>query len=377
MPRLNAARPGQRVQVKGRQIEFSFWPSRAGRHHRGLQSRLFALDPWAIIRQTVENECPPPRSRRDEALATLEQAEDFYVMGTERGTEAARPLALYYSYMNLAKAFCLTRGTRMTFDQAQHGLKERLRGQRRELVDAYLVADTTSPNRAQNFDELLSALAATPLAAPMNYDLSSLFPQILSGHRLWAQAAGRIERFIAVHDLQFWQDAATHTLWLRIYLLAEDLSRLNVSHQRVLSESGLIGTFREVQSDVTGQVCLEQIATQACPNNYPADYLHHLVATVRPNLWMTVSSIPPYRRYYAYLCPPAEALHRLPQLLSMYSVMFYLGSITRYRPHHFDALLRGAFGPRVRDFVTGQPLQFLYLLASEIAQRDVAKPSII
>jgi hypothetical protein len=108
--RLNAARQGQRVQVKGRQIDFSFWPSRPGRRHRGLQSRLFALDPWAIIRQTVENECPSPRSRRDEALATLEQAEDFYVMGIERGTEAAQPLALYYSYMNLSKAFCLMRG---------------------------------------------------------------------------------------------------------------------------------------------------------------------------------------------------------------------------------------------------------------------------
>ena len=61
----------------------------------------------------------------------------------------------------------------------------------------------------------------------------------------------------------------------------------------------------------------------------------------------------------------------------MYAVTFYLGSITRYRPHHFDALLRGGFGPRVRDFVTGQPLQFLYLMASEIAQREITRPSIL
>ena len=126
-----------------------------------------------------------------------------------------------------------------------------------------------------------------------------------------------------------------------------------------------------------GEICLEQIKPHSCPNNYAADDLRHLVAIVRSNLWTTVSSIPPYRRYYIYLSPPAEVVHRLPQLLSMYAVMFYLGSITRYRPHHFQALLRGAFGPRVRDFVTGQPLQFLYLMASEIAGRDVAKPSIL
>ena len=145
----------------------------------------------------------------------------------------------------------------------------------------------------------------------------------------------------------------------------------------MLSESGLANTFREVQSDVPGQICLEQIATQPCPNNYPADDLHNVVATVRPNLWMTVASIPPYRRYYVYLCPAAEEPHRLPQLLSMYAVTFYLGSITRYRPHHFDALLGGAFGPRVRDFITGQPLQFLYLMASEMARRDVDKHPLI
>jgi hypothetical protein len=257
------------------------------------------------------------------------------------------------------------------------GLKERLRGQRRELVDAYLVADPTSPNTAQNFDELLAALAGTPLAARTNYDLPALLPQILSGHRLWAQAAGKVERFICHPRPAILARYGRARAMVRICLLAEDLSRLNVSHQRMLSESGLAGTFREVQSDAPGQIWLEQIATQPCPNNYPADDLHHVVATVRPDLWMTVSSIPPYRRYYLYLCPPAEALHRLPQLLSMYAVTFYLGSITRYRPHHFDALLRGAFGPRVRDFVAGQPLQFLYLMASEMARRDVAKPSIL
>lgn len=375
MARLGAARTGQRVQVKGRQIDFSFWPSRPGRRHRGLQSLLFALDPWAIIRQTVENECSP-RLRRAEALATLEQAEDFFAMGTERGAEAAQPLALYYSYMNLVKTFCLTKGSRATFDQAQHGLRERLRGQR-ELVDAYLQADPRSVVKAQNFAELLFALSGTSLTASTNYDLPALLPQILPGHRLWAQATQKVERFIAVHDLQFWHDTVTRSLWLRIYLLGEDLSRLNVSHRRALTESGLASEFQEVQSDRAGQICLEQITPQSCPNNYPADDLHNVVAIVRPNLWMTVTSIPPYRRYYVYLCPSAEVVHKLPQLLSIYAMTFYLGSITRYRPHHFDALLAGPFGPRVRDFVTGQPLQFLYLMASEMAQRDVAKPSIL
>ena len=162
MPRLNAARPGQRAQVKGREVDFSFWPSRPGRrHHWALQSGLFALDPWAVIRQTIQSECE--NTRRDEALAPLEQAEGFYFMGTERGTEAAQPLALYYSYMNLAKAFCLLKATRPTFDQARHGLSERLRAGHRELVDAFLSAFPSSSIQTNNFDELLAALTGVGL----------------------------------------------------------------------------------------------------------------------------------------------------------------------------------------------------------------------
>jgi hypothetical protein len=82
MPRLAAARSGRRVQVKKREVDFSFWPSKPGlRHHYGLQSRLFAPDPWAVIRQTIQSECND--TRRDEALAALEQAEGFYFMGTD------------------------------------------------------------------------------------------------------------------------------------------------------------------------------------------------------------------------------------------------------------------------------------------------------
>src|ERR671924_350294 len=59
----------------------------------------------------------------------------------------------------------------------------------------------------------------------------------------------------------------------------------------------------------------------------------------------------------------------VPQLLSIYAITFYLGSITRYRPHHFDRMISGPYGPRIQDFVTGQPLQFLYLMASEFAKQ--------
>lgn len=381
MPPLPQARHGQRLQVKRRPVGFSFWPSRRARRHHRLQSLLFALDPWTVIARSIETDCAT--GQQSEALSTLEQARDFFVASTQSGIVAARPLALYYSYMNLAKAFCLTRGIRPSFDQAKHGMSERLRGGGRELTDAYLDAfpNPANGNYANIFADFMHAITGTALPAHTQYEMPFLLPQVLSGHRLWAQASGKPERFIALHDIQFWTAPHNHEIWLRLYLMADDLTRLGITHQRLLLESGLTTSFREVRCEekFNGRdvICLEQANPQNYANDYPADHLLRLVSSIRSRLWSTVSTVPPYRRFYVYLCPQIEEVSLLPQLPAVYAITFYLGSITRYRPHHYDLMVRSAFGPRIQDFVTGQPLQFLYLMASEFAKQDITKPSIL
>lgn len=310
MPPLPQARtPGQHLAVKRREIPFSFWPARPGRRHHALQSLLFALDPWIVIRRAVEEECPKPRLA--EALATLEQARDFFDAGTAGPVVAARPLVLYYSYMNLVKAFCLTKGSSVTFDQAQHGLAEQLLGQERELFDAYLdvYPSPNSSGELNNFAEFMTTLTGTSLSAQVRYHVPALVAQILSGHRHWALAANKQERFIAIHEVEFMFDPSSRQLWLRLTLFAEDLSRLSITHQRFLGESRLGTLFREVRYDETaGQkplVCFEQIQPLPC-TQHPLDQLNGLAATMTSLLWVTVSTASPYRRYYAYLCPPAE-----------------------------------------------------------------------
>lgn len=380
MSLLPQARQGQRVEVKGRPIPFSFWPSRQGRRHYALQSLLFARDPWLVIGKTVKDQCP--KKSRAEALACLEQSRDFYSAATIAGIVAARPLALYYSLMNLAKGYCLMKGTRNTFDQAQHGISEQRQPHAHELVGAFLRAFPSSPSDPpNNFDEFMKALTGSGLATKIDYQLPVLIPQVVPGHRLWALGAKKPERFIAVHDIQFWHDKAKKEMWLKLYFAPDDLSRLEITQQRLLNESGLAGAFRSVESkeEFRGKspVCLEQISTHHYPGGYPADKFHPLIESLRNRLWATVATVQPYRRYYVYLAPSAERQFVLPQLLSIYAIMFYLGSITRYRPHQYDAIAAGQFGPWIQEFVSGQPLQFLYLLASEVAHQDVTKPSIL
>lgn len=381
---LPAARVGQRLRVNGKLIPFSFWPTRIGpKGNASLQSLLFSLDPWAIIDQTIKTSCPA--AARPEALACINQARDFFegAIGAQR--VAARPLTLYYCFMNLVKAFCLTRGTRPTFDKAQHGLSEMLRApNNRELTDAFLRAFTSpSPSGVlQNFSEFMAALTGAGLAGNQDYDVPVLLPQILPGHRLWASAAKKKERFIAVYDIRPYLDKVSRELWLNIYLVADDLSRIGVSIKRFLAESNIGPAFAQVACGETDSasrklISFQQVVPIVCPNTKYANSLQLLFDSLRTHLWATVSTVPPYRRHYVYMRPGAESVQTLHQLLSIYMLSYYLGSITRYRPHHFPAISDGAFGPRLQDFVSGQPQQFLYLLASEFARREIAKPSIL
>lgn len=381
---LAQPRTGERLRIKNKLIPFSFWPTKTGpRGNASLQTLLFSLDPWAIIDQTIKTACPV--AARPEALACTYQARDFYESAIDAQRVSGRPLTLYYCFMNLVKAFCLTRGTQTTFDKAQHGLSEMLRApSNKELTDAFL-RSFPSPNaqgQLQNFSEFMRALSGSGLAATQDFDVPVLLPQILPGHRLWSSAAKKKERFVAVHDIRAFLDKPTRQLWLNLYFVSDDLSRIGVTVHDFLADSQLQTSFVQVacmEKDNSDRqlICFQQIAPIVCPNTKYANSLQQLFDSLRPLLWATVATIPPYRRHYVYLRPTNEAIQTLPQLLSVYALAYYLGSITRYRPHHFPTITDSAYGPRVQDFIIGQPQQFLYLIASEFARREIAKPSIL
>ena len=109
MPRLPPERTGDPMLVLNHEVEFSFWPMAQDTRRFSLQSRLFASDPLNIIEQVVNRDCPVPV--KPVALAYLEQARDFFAASQFGAVRAARPLLIYYAFMNLAKAFVLTKGT--------------------------------------------------------------------------------------------------------------------------------------------------------------------------------------------------------------------------------------------------------------------------
>jgi hypothetical protein len=60
----------------------------------------------------------------------------------------------------------------------------------------------------------------------------------------------------------------------------------------------------------------------------------------------------------------------------MYLIIFFLGSITRYQPHHYDRLLDTDYGAHLIGAISEIPNQFIYLMASEILGREVTRASL-
>lgn len=188
MPILPNSRVGVPLKIMQRPIDFSFWPMRRGTRRYGLQSRIFATDPWSVIRHYIDKRCPG--AAKTQAHAFREQAQDFFRAAEVASLFTAKPVLLYYCFLNLAKSYILTTRGRAQYQAAYHGLRERLPSGGRELQDSYLEAEPSDAKKTNVFDDFLLALKGTRLSGKTKFEMKYLLAQVVHGHRLWCIASG-------------------------------------------------------------------------------------------------------------------------------------------------------------------------------------------
>lgn len=382
MPKMPKIRKGTDLEVKRVPVGFSYWPARQPKRNKTLQFELFTTSAWPVIEGTINTKCP--KESMSSANAFLVQSEDFYRASFNSGI-STKPVLLYYSFLNLVKAFILTKGQASSLDRAKHGLSEKLEEGGKEIKNAYLLAFKSSPSERNIYDEFITTLGFSGLSNNKAiYPVEHILSQVAAAHRLWKEASHRAERFIPVHELRFRNNPENLDIWINLYILQDDLSRFSISHNKLLEESRLKNKFRYVDNksgnfgkDHRKLLCLE-LKNPLRYKKRPLDKIGMLIEeiSIRDKLWLIATSIPPYRKYYIYMKPMDEIV--LPQLGSMYALFYYLGSVARYRPSLYTKLILGGnYGAFISEFLSSQPEQFLYLLASEFAQRQVVKPAII
>jgi hypothetical protein len=184
---------------------------------------------------------------------------------------------------------------------ATHGLSEDRAGYSKAII-------TARPDKGKGreiYDLFSHALGNQPLNREVKFRLSTaLLPQIVIGHRLWAQAANKSERFIRAERMIFLHSPDDKAVWMVIDVKKSDLRMLNVGTHEFLQYSGLQG-FKAVIPDTSGEekvysesICrLEQTTPTVYATNV-ADALHRLPSFLRGRIWCIMRTVPAYRRYY-------------------------------------------------------------------------------
>lgn len=98
------------------------------------------------------------------------------------------------------------------------------------------------------------------------------------------------ERFVALVATELMQNRGDKSVWCRLFVSEDDLSRYDISLERLVAECDLHGRFHVASSPRPRWRCLE-LGDPVEYTTDPADRLHLLAAHTRPALWR----IPPYR----------------------------------------------------------------------------------
>jgi len=369
MAKLKSPRPGERLRVRGLAVPYSFWPARKTTRWK-MQRRLYVRDPWAILNEAVYRTKGCKGKDRDEALAYIEQAEEYFNAGIEGKRPAVKPVLLYYSMLNLAKCLIKVRNPSLDMSHAFHGLSVSHATGWAVLGDRVAVKSSTA--NVNVFERLLKQLeGSSPGFGKIK--VGELLPQIVVGHRLWTYGSHKNEKFLAV-AVKCFVNSKKERAWIRLEFDRGEARSTVKSVQELIRDSHLPGRWRQVQDTRRNRIILEQ-RKMTKYNHRSIDCVQELFQRLRSALWCTVTSSKPHRAYYVFLDSKLGP-KRLPQWAAMYILFYYLSDLTRYRPHLFDRFVAMRYGPQIETILDECPRQFLYLMASELLERDFAPAGI-
>lgn len=302
------------------------------------------------------------------ATAFLDQAHDFY-SAAANARLSSRPLLYYYAFLNLAKVLLLHRNVSLP-PAPRHGIsdprantKTRLHFKTQEVTLSGAARD-----HSEVFPELVNALAIDP-SCPQSgtFKVLDLFAQIPAIHRTYCTVVEDEPTFCPVKHFAVLRDQQQVWAVLQIARNDRDVDR---SYRGATAHASFGQEFQQVTSQNDHLRCYESGPVAFQGRGRAIDVaIQQLAPRVRAcGVWALLTR----DGYLHYLnARPRETW--LPQFCSAYAAMFYLGSITRYKPYDFDKIT-DRYGWIVSEFLDTQPAQMLYLLASYLAGTEVVVP---
>jgi hypothetical protein len=218
MPSFRHPRHGKQVTFGNHPVRFTLFGSQG----KKKQGRMLASNPWRCIELALASE----KKSAHDCLAYLRQAHDFHI-ASNAAKATARPLLMYYCFLNLAKMCIKHSSPSKDLTHAFHGIKEPARNtQRRRFT---LTAQEVEVPRASGTQipilrEFASTLSWTLSAAGASYKVCDLLAQVPAIHRPYSHTRRRAERLYVLEEAELRYDHATRQAWAIVWIRKSEFS---------------------------------------------------------------------------------------------------------------------------------------------------------
>lgn len=259
----------------------------------------------------------------------ITQAFDFYSSASD-ASPSTSPLFYYYSFMNLAKALCEIKypDFRKKPESYRHGLSWRPKSD-------YITDIQTESIRISSrgiwhiLSEILTHRSCNvPNPTLLNIrDLFACCPEICSEYE---RSSGQYSRIVQLDKPAIVHDDSQSELWIKFSVYRHELEDLKMSHHDFPNLiSDCIGLYRQVSTDDPDLYTFELSTPITIPPNLDPPWAELVMPIIR-NLNLFVFPCGETLEYYV---PIQNNLPiRLPQLILLYTLIFWLGSLVRYDP---------------------------------------------
>lgn len=360
----NQRTDGESLKTHGARVPFCLYPTDyAGQNFVPLQ------EPWSYAEFHIKTEYRAA-DRIRHALAYLAQSKSFYDTATLAKSDAA-PLLWYYSFLNLGKALLARTEQLDTLASAMHGIsdpadnKEGYLSLKKQRIKTN---GTIQQGRYQLFPNLCRLLGQPLPSGEQNIPIRSLLRQVLGIHRAYMKAFDEDSHFIKLRDPEFLEcspNSRGGEIWSRVFLRKEDFNK-TARFDKLRKQ--LASTFHAVSPGAKGEElgahCFE--SSHRSFTRFSADELPKLQEVLRPRIRSLV--LPKGYLFYVMF----ERDYVLPQSAVIYAIMFYLGSIVRYRPYDFDKLVEKKYRWTIDEFLQIAPKQFVILMINELTRSQIS-----
>lgn len=336
------------------------------------ESYVLTSDPWNYLKAYLKNEhdkitkrtekLGPKKDRLHKALYFISLAESFQ-KSADNIEMPTKGTLIYYSTLNVVKAFLLVKGYDLEKTSEYHGLSLN------STDDTELTISKDGGHGINIFRAFCKELG---YSADANHkiSLSEMVSNLPEIHELTynLKLLNKSKRKFLPIKIEF---ISNENRWTKLgyKIIYEKKHKANFRVEKF--ESGFLKSTLEKSEDTLEQECWTskniRNLTHDSDSSWCSNYKELCSEIKKANVRLMLTRMG--YKYYLDLQPD-----RYNSLIYRFTLMFYIGSVARYRPSLNETILEGDYKAIIAETIKSTPKQFLFLMTGLMTNKICAIP---